>query len=100
MHIAIPHAIRNNTKQNCNLLISINNMKRYKDKTFTIRNIVGLLFSSHMSFIITTNGDETRKDCGKNQHTNKGTELSAAEDMTPTALTTTTECTHIYYNNI
>jgi hypothetical protein len=75
-------------------------MKKYKDKTFITRNIVGLLFSSHMLFIITKNGDETRKDCGKKQHTNEGTQLSAAEDMTPKALTTTIECTCIYYNNI
>ena len=55
MHIALPHAIRNNTKQNYNLSISINNMKKYKDKTFITRNIIGLLFISHMSLIITTN---------------------------------------------
>jgi len=30
-------------------------MKKYKDKTFITKNIIGLLFSSRMSFIITTN---------------------------------------------
>lgn len=80
--------------------ISINNMKKYKDKTFITRNIIGLLFSSHMSFIITTNWNETSKECGKKQHTNEGTQQSASEDMTPKALTTTSECTCIYYNHI
>jgi hypothetical protein len=75
-------------------------MKKYKDKTSITKNIIGLLFSSLMSFIITTNWDETRKDCGKKQHTNEGTQFSASEDMTPKDLTTTSECTYIYYNHI
>jgi hypothetical protein len=40
-------------------------MKKYRDKTFITRNIASLLFSSHMSFIITTNGDETRRTVEK-----------------------------------
>jgi len=64
MHTAIPHAIRNNTKQNCNTLISINNMKKYKDKTFITSNIIGLSFSNHLS-LQQAEMNETRKDCGK-----------------------------------
>ena len=36
----------------------------------------------------------------KKQHTNEGTQLSASEDMTPKALTTTSQRTRIYYNHI
>lgn len=54
MQTAIPHAVRNNTTQNSNLLIFIHNMKKHKEKTSITKHITGLLFSSHMSFVITT----------------------------------------------
>jgi phosphomannomutase len=75
-------------------------MKKYKDKTFITRNVIGLLFSSHMLSSLQQTEMKQGRTVIKKQYTNEGTQLSASELMTPKVLTTRSECTRIYCNHI